>query len=100
MKFDVLKPFTWAGNDLERGDTLDIHDENPKIGSLTRSKFIRLHDETNQPVIPKVEDVAGEMEQANAEEPATEPDAGDTETKDPRAIVREAKQKAKAAASK
>lgn len=88
MKFLVLKGFTWAGEDLVRGDTVEIPDESPKIGALTRSKFIRFDDGT--PIeLPAVEEVAQEIE-----EDLIGVSTESAPTRDPRQIVREAKAKA------
>ena len=92
MKFTVLKPFTWAGADLGPSDHVEIPDESPKIGPLTRAKFIRYDDGTRPPKeLPKVEEVAQEM--AN-EEPPEEA----APVRSPREIVRQAKAKATAKA--
>jgi len=96
MKFEVLKPFTWAGQDLKVGETLEIPDESPKIGSLARSKFIRVASALPKFVskeLPKVEEVVQEMgseEKGRSVEVAA--------TRDPKEIIRQAK--AKAAAKK
>ena len=93
MKFTVLKPFDWAGRSLVAGDTVEIPDESPKIGSLTRARFIRFDDGTRPPkeVLPDVEEVAQEM--AADEQPEAV-----AATRDPREIVRQAKAKATAKA--
>ena len=90
MKFTVLKSFTWAGAELAKGDHVEIPDESPKIGSLTRAKFIS-YGEYSPPELPKVEEVAQEM--ATEEEPEEV-----TPVKSPREIVRQAKAKATAKA--
>ena len=89
MKFTVLKSFTWAGAELAKGDHVEIPDESPKIGPLTRAKFIR-YGEYSPPELPKVEEVAQEM--------ATEGQPEEVATRSPRDIVRQAKAKATAKA--
>ena len=91
MKFTVLKSFTWAGAKLVPGDHLEIPDESPKIGSLTRAKFIRYGEYSPPKELPKVEEVAQEI--ATEEQPAKVVAA-----RDPREIVRQAKAKATAKA--
>ena len=91
MKFDVLKPFAWAGSDLKRGDTVEIPDESPKIGSLTRSRFIRFAGNGSPSVLPKVEEVVEEIESGSQEVLA---DAEEPAVRDPKEIVRQAKAKA------
>ena len=68
MKFEVRKPFTWAGQNLVRGEVVEIPDESIKIGSLTRAKFIRYADQKAEvgkppaPVLPTIDEVAEEMQ--------------------------------------
>lgn len=104
MQFDVLKPFTWAGQELKVGDKVEIPDESPKIGPLARAKFIRHVGEALpgkvEQELPKVEEVAQEIK-AEEQPPtvATESSSGGTTaTRDPKDIIRLAK--AKAAAKK
>ena len=87
MQFEVLKEFTFNGRNLVRGDTLEIPDESTKIGALTRSKFIRYAPEGVKKELPKVEQVAKEIEAER--EPVL---AG--VARSPKEIVREAKAKA------
>ena len=95
MQFDVLKPFTWAGQELVAGDVVEIPDESPKIGALARSKFIRHIGEglpgKVQKELPKVEEVAQEIKAEK--QPALSPAAL---SRDPKAIIRQAKEKASA----
>uniref|UniRef100_A0A6M3J9H9 Uncharacterized protein n=1 Tax=viral metagenome TaxID=1070528 RepID=A0A6M3J9H9_9ZZZZ len=91
MKFEVLKNFTWAGSDLKRGDTVEIPDESPKIGSLTRARFIRFSGNGSPSVLPKVEEVVEEIESGSQEVLA---DAEEPAARDPKEIVRQAKAKA------
>ncbi|MEE9158102.1 MAG: hypothetical protein V3U60_06925 [Gammaproteobacteria bacterium] len=104
MKFEVRKPFTWAGQDLQRGDTLEIPDESTKIGPLTRAKFIRFASEAlpsnvqkKAPEIP-VQDTALGVESAqpvfgtgDVEQVALQP----TAALSPKEVVRQAKARAK-----
>ena len=87
MDFKVMRPFKWDGRNMERGDVLEIPDESPKIGSLSRAKFIRFHSEPK--VQPTIKEVVEEMEAVAA------PVA--TAVLDPKAVVRAAKERAKAA---
>ena len=92
MRFDVLKSFTWAGQELVRGDTMEIPDESPKIGSLARAKFIRIAGTALpgkvQEELPKVEEVAREIKA----EPVLM--AAPAFARDPKRVVREAKARA------
>jgi len=90
MKFEVLKPFTWAGQDLRSGGIVEIPDESTKIGSLTRAHFIRLAG-SGPSVLPKVEEVAQEIE---AEKQPVSSSPVVVATRDPKEIVRQAKAKA------
>ena len=96
MKFEVLKPFTWNGQELETGDSLEIPDESTKIGPLSRSKFMRFAGEGGNVVKaadrPPVKEVASEIAKAEGG------GVGVADRPDPKRVVREAK--AKAAAKK
>jgi len=76
MLFEVLKPMTWDGREVGRGDTIEIPDDNDRVGSLARAKFLRL---------------AGPAKAVAVAEPPAPTRAKAT---DPRQIVREAKAKA------
>lgn len=102
MKFEVLKPFTF-GEQLERGDIIDIPDSSTKIGSLTRSRFIRfvgdgpvvekVEELTKPVVLPSAADVVAEMEK---EQLVGKVDEAQPPAKSPAQIVRAAKEKAEA----
>lgn len=94
MNFEVQKPFTWAGQELVAGDVLEIPDESSKIGPLTRSRFIRYSPDGQ----PKKEELPTAQEVAQEITAETEPIV--SAVKDPRSIVREAKERAKAVANK
>ncbi len=42
MEYVALKPFTWNGRDLNKGETIDIQSDHPRIGALARAKFVRI----------------------------------------------------------
>ena len=99
MRFDVQKSFTWNGRNLVAGDTVEIPDESSKIGPLTRSRFIRYAGITKATELPTVKEVAQEMVSAVAVEEQTASTVA-TAIRDLKTIVREAKERAKAAAKK
>ena len=39
--YRVLRPFGWDGRDLVKGEVVDIPPDHPRIGPLTRAKFMR-----------------------------------------------------------
>jgi len=95
MRFEVLKPFTWAGQELVRGDTVEIPDESPKIGSLARAKFIRIAGTAlpGKVELPRVEEVAQEIK-AETQPAAERVAVGSSVSRDPKKVVREAKARA------
>lgn len=103
MQFEVLRPFTWAGSALDRGDILEISDESPKIGSLVRAKFIRFEGETLPSYTQRKEakvlianKVAHNIEVETQPEPAVVGDStGKVVSLSPREVVRQAKAAAK-----
>lgn len=103
MKFEVLKEFTFNGKDLVRGDIVEIPDESTKIGSLTRSRFIRYAGDTKAPELPTIKEVAREMVTATISAAASEEQPaprGAAVIRGPKEIVREAKAKAAVKGSK
>ena len=98
MQFEVLKSFTWAGQELVRGDMVEIPDESPKIGSLARAKFIRHVGEALpgkvQEKLPKVEEVAQEIKAEEQPSAQRIEKLGFGASRDPKKVVREAKARA------
>jgi hypothetical protein len=100
MKFEVIKPFTWSGQDLKAGDEVDIPDESTKIGPLARAKFIRPKGILPISVPkspPQAEEVVDEIKAEEQNEPEAKGDEPkEPSSRDPKEIVKQAKAKADA----
>lgn len=107
MEFEVLKPFGFAGQQLTRGQTVEIPETSPKIGPLARAKFIRLRGEAvvpqpeaeekeAEPAQPPVEVAVGVSEDRVEVNAAPEAGAEQARSQDPKQVIREAKAKASA----
>lgn len=91
MKFDVLKEFDWNGKRYTVGDVIEIPDDSQKIGSMTRSKFIRVSLPSSRSSKPAVKQEPNKMKVA---EIAVQGDDVVNDKRSPKDIIAEAKAKA------
>ena len=39
-RYKIIKPFTWDGRELGRGDHLELPDDHPRIGSMVKHRYM------------------------------------------------------------